>query len=390
MRTLAVALLSLLALAVPAGAVEWERVEAPVESGQGHVYRSAAAFGEEAWAVGYTYSTVGGPLVFRTLIQRWDGAGWSRVATPGQLATTLRSLLFDVATNGPARAWAVGSRSSQFGPPATLPLVLTWDGASWSLVDGPAGFAGALTAVAAAADGSVMVGGEGRNPQTGYTVPRVFLRAESGWQEVAFPSIPGCATSANGVMARAELTDLASRGLRGTWATGSCAVAGGGERGFLARFNGTRWLPVLTPDELLASGERGQLGGVSIAPDGDVWAVGWSDVGGVTRPLAFRGKGGNVKPVVAPTQGTGATLRAVAAERDGAVAAAGAFTHQYDNSPHPHLVGADAAGSLAVEPLADPTVVGNLYGIALTPTGDAWAVGVSSWDFRGLILRRRP
>ena len=389
MRRVAVAFFSLLAFAVPAGAAGWERVDVPAAAGEAYVYRSAAAFGDEGvWAVGYSFATVGGPLPFRALIERWNGHGWRRAPLP-ERATAARDLLFDVSAPGPARAWAVGSAAPMIGSSPTQPLVLRWDGARWSAVDGPAGLGGALTAVAAARNGIVWIAGEGRNPQTLNAIPRVWLRAGDAWEEVAFPAIPGCATSANGLPTSAELTDLASRGLRATWASGYCATPAGGERGFLARFDGTRWIPVLTPDALLAHGARGQLTGVAMAPDADVWAVGWSGDFSSSTPLAFRGSGGRVRPVTAPAQGTGAALRAVAAERGGAAVAAGAFARSTDSAPHPHLLGADGAGDLAVEP-ADPGADGNLYGIALSPSGAAWAVGASSRDDRGLVLRRTP
>lgn len=391
MRTFLLAFAALLATAVPAGAAAWERVEAPSVSGRAHVYRSAAAFGEQgAWAVGYSYGTIGGALEFRTLIERWDGAAWSRVPTPDVEAAPARSLLFDVAADGPERAWAVGSFAAPFGLPPTRPLVLVWDGGRWALVEGPSDFGGALTVVAAASDGTTWIGGEGRNPQTGYQIPRVWLRSDTSWQEVAFPPVRGCALASNGLMTRAGLTDVASRGSRATWATGWCATPGGGERGFLVRFNGRRWFPELTPDALLDYGPRGHLTGVSTSPDGDVWVVGWSDDSGIAaRPLAFRGSHGKVRAVPAPAQGGGAALYAVATERDGAAVAAGTFTPQGTFIPRPHLMGADGAGGFAIEP-TDPTPVGNLFGVALSPDGTAWAVGVSSWDDRGLIMRRTP
>ena len=395
MRAVAATLLLQLAVLLGAGTASadpgWDRVNAPSTSGRAHVYRAATTFGQKSvWAAGYSYGLIGGAIEFRTLIERWDGYSWTQFPTPNRETAPARNMLFDVSAAGITRAWAVGSAAPAIGSAATAPLVLYWNGGRWTFVDGPANFPGALTAVAAAPDGTVWIGGEGRNQQTLYAVPNLWLRAGSGWQEVPFPAIPGCATSANGQMVRAELTDVASRRLPATWATGYCSTPGGGERGFLVRYDGTRWIPLLTPDTLSRYGPRGQLNGVSQAPDGDLWAVGWADDSGVNaRPLAFRGRYGAVRPVAAPAQGNGAALYSVSADRGGAVVAAGTYTRPTDSAPHPHTMGGDGAGGLAVEP-AEQSTAGNLYGVALSPDGTAWAVGVSSSDDRGLILKRTP
>lgn len=113
MRTFAATLLLSLAFAVPTGAAGWERVEAPAASGRAHVYRAAAALGEQGvWAAGYTYGFIGGAIEFRTLIQRWDDHGWWRVPTPDRETAPARDLLFDISAPGPARAWAVGSSAA--------------------------------------------------------------------------------------------------------------------------------------------------------------------------------------------------------------------------------------------------------------------------------------
>jgi hypothetical protein len=395
MRKVAAALLlqlTVLIAAAPASAEPgWDRVEAPATSGRAHVYRAATPFGQKSvWAAGYTYGLIGGTIEWRTLIQRWDGYRWTQYPTPNRETAPARNMLFDVSAAGITRAWAVGSAAPAIGTAGTVPLILYWNGVSWSFVDGPANFPGALTVVGAGPDGTVVIGGEGRNLQTLYAIPALWQRVGAGWQELPFPAVPGCATSSNGQMVRAELTDITARRLAATWVTGYCAVPGGGERGFLVRYDGTSWIPLLTPDTLARFGPRGQLNGVSQAPDGDLWAVGWSDDGGVNaRPVAFRGRYGAVRPIAAPAQGNGAALYAVAADRGGTAVAAGTYTRPTDSAPHPHVMGPDGAGGFAVEP-AEQSTVGNLYGVALAADGIAWAVGVSSWDDRGLIMKRTP
>jgi len=393
MRALAVSLLLLLTSAVPAAGADWERANAPAVSGRAQVFRAAAAFGEDGvWAAGYTYGTIGGALEFRTLIQRWDGNGWSQVPTPDRETFPARNLLLDVSTNGPDSAWAVGHSATAPGNGATRPLVLNWDGAAWSIVDDPpAGLGVGLVSVAAAPDGTVWIAGDGRNPYSGYAVPLVWLREAGGWQSVPFATPAGCHTTPDGLATRAELSDIVSSGRRVTWAAGRCVTPDGNERGFLVRYNGSRWFTVLSPDALARRGEDGALSGLALSPEGDVWAVGWAsgtgtNVGGV--PLAFRGRSNKVKPVPTPLQGTWSTLQAVAVGPGGAAVAAGSAGRPYSNAPYPYLLGTSGAEWL-IEP-ASFDLVGNLYGVALQPSGTAWAVGVSSWDDYGLVLRRRP
>lgn len=395
MRAVAVTFLLLLTLAVPASGASWERAQYPAVSGRAQVFRAAASFGQDGvWAAGYTYGTIGGALEFRTLIQRWDGSSWSQVPTPDRETFPARNLLFDVSAAGPDSAWAVGHSATAPGNGASRPLVLSWDGAAWSIVDDPPdSFGVGLATVAAAPDGTVWIGGYGRNPYSGYAIPLVWLRVAGGWQPVSVPTPSGCATTPDGLATRAELSDIVSSGRRATWAAGRCVTPDGNERGFLVRSNGSRWFTVLSPDALARHGEDGALSGLALSPEGDVWAVGWASGTGTSvggTPLTFRVRGGHgqAKLVPTPVLGTGSTLQAVAVGPGGTVVAAGTHTQQYSNAPYPYLLGAGGAG-WQIEP-ASSSLVGNLYGVALQPSGAAWAVGVSSWDDYGLILRRVP
>lgn len=390
-RALCGALLLPLAFAAQAVAdPHWVRVTTPNATGPGYAYRAAAAFGERGvWAVGDASSTVAREQQFRTLVSRWNGHGWWRVPTPDRETTPQDDHLLDVSAPGPARAWAVGSSAAGLGDTAPRPLVLRWDGASWRLVNGPFGFAGRLTAVAAARNGTLWVGGDERvDPPRFDQSPRVFRRVDDGWRKVKLTPIPGCKASDDHEVIRAEVTDIASRGLRATWVTGDCE-AFAGRRGFLLRYDGTRWITVLSPDTLAPYGGNSRLTSVSMAPDGEVWAVGSGDgFGHGVKPIAYRGSGGLVHPVPALVQGEGAALSAVAAESGGAAVAAGDF-----GEPLAHLLGSTGAsdGGLALEPVVS-TTGGFVNGVALSPDGTAWAVGHSSGNStgNGLIYKRTP
>jgi hypothetical protein len=114
---------------------------------------------DDVWAVGswgdYLPGGFGGkgdhPLTLH-----WDGRRWSRGATP---ALRQRGLLSSVAaTDG--RAWAVGDRGLQ---PHQHTLIERFDGKGWSVVPSPPGFS--LNAVSARPGGGVWaVGADSRQP----------------------------------------------------------------------------------------------------------------------------------------------------------------------------------------------------------------------------------
>jgi hypothetical protein len=84
----------------------------------------AAVSATSAWTVGATVNGVGASAVYKTLIARWNGAKWTRVAspTPGGHA-----VLFGVAAVSASSAWAVGNAG------AGKTLIERWNGAAWNV-----------------------------------------------------------------------------------------------------------------------------------------------------------------------------------------------------------------------------------------------------------------
>jgi hypothetical protein len=82
-----------------------------------------------------------------SLIERWDGAQWTKVAAPSPRGTTA---LYGITTVSDSEAWAVGGVSTGG---KGLPLALHWDGATWQRVamQRPRGSVGAVFGVDAAA-----------------------------------------------------------------------------------------------------------------------------------------------------------------------------------------------------------------------------------------------
>jgi hypothetical protein len=95
---------------------------------------SVATVGDgEAWAVGSSGADDSLPLV-----EHWDGQSWQVASLPPERASYLDS----VSADGPADAWAAGAtypvgKRGQVRYNRAYPLLLHWDGASWSSVDAP-------------------------------------------------------------------------------------------------------------------------------------------------------------------------------------------------------------------------------------------------------------
>jgi hypothetical protein len=95
----------------------------------------AVVSANDVWAVG-EYTTA--DFVVHTLIQHWDGSGWSTVPSPNRLTgtghnqiNTLKGVTAVTAND----VWAVGYSASVQDPYQTL--TMHWNGTTWSIVDSP-------------------------------------------------------------------------------------------------------------------------------------------------------------------------------------------------------------------------------------------------------------
>ena len=131
------------------------------------VLRGVHAVGPaDVWAVGSI-----GPLQRQDpLVLHWDGVAWSETEVPAFPGTSTR--LEDVAAVGADDVWAVGTstRRGLF----ISPVILHWDGSTWSIAQSANGGAStSLTAVAALDDGTVWAVGFSQ-PETGSLTVRAF------------------------------------------------------------------------------------------------------------------------------------------------------------------------------------------------------------------------
>ncbi len=99
------------------------------------LYSVAAASATSIWAVGsYAPQASGGSVPSDTLVEHWNGAAWSVVASPN-VAGAPGSFLSGVAVVSPRDVWAVGYVSAS----QTTALIEHWNGVKWRIVAGPTG-----------------------------------------------------------------------------------------------------------------------------------------------------------------------------------------------------------------------------------------------------------
>ncbi len=155
----------------------------------------AGSSGADVWAVGIQVNV---PETFRrTLIERWDGSSWDRVASPNVEpppgAGNVDDSLEAVTAIGPDDAWAVGSYE-ELGlrldaPSTSRPLALHWDGSAWTVVPLPDVGSGGLTGVAATGPDDVWAVGSAYDEPGSPGWPLLMHWDGSAWSE-ATASLP--------------------------------------------------------------------------------------------------------------------------------------------------------------------------------------------------------
>jgi hypothetical protein len=108
----------------------------------------------DVWAVGSATRHLNGP--YQALVLHWDGARWTRVASPSpRLASTK---LTGVSAASAADAWAVGGVARH---QVSKTFVLHWDGTCWTRVASPSQGASVLNGVSGTSPRNALAAGSG-------------------------------------------------------------------------------------------------------------------------------------------------------------------------------------------------------------------------------------
>lgn len=112
--------------------LNWNIASTPnVGTGNNSLYGAALVPNTSTlWTAGIS---TGGNGSYQTLVENWNGVGWSVVASPD--ASTNTNVLNAVTSISATDAWIVGSYADSNGVSQTL--IENWDGTAWNLVSSP-------------------------------------------------------------------------------------------------------------------------------------------------------------------------------------------------------------------------------------------------------------
>jgi hypothetical protein len=200
-------------------------------------------------AVGTAYSR---RHTYKTLIESWNGTAWSVMPSPNPARGTGVDRLFGVSCVSASACTAVGYDAAKSGGPLK-PLVVTWNGTTWSRVHVPRpGISGALNSVSCAGTAFCTAIG-------GYSVSRrVTKNLVETWNGTSWSVVPA---PGDGLFSVSCIAATA------------CTAVGGVASTLAESWNGTSWSIVPSPNPSNATG-RSELTGVSCVAADSCTAIG--------------------------------------------------------------------------------------------------------------------
>jgi hypothetical protein len=262
----------------------WSVVPSPSPSALGNfLYGVSCPSASACTAVG-TQSTSSTQNNYATLIESWNGTGWSVVPSPNP--GTTRNLLFGVSCVSATACTAVGDLSST--PNHSRTLIESWNGASWSVVPSPnpgsndiLGSVSCTSAAACTAVGS-------------YHTRSSYRALIESWNGTGWSVVPG---PRRGIASFLDGVSCVSASA--CTAVGSYTINGGSQRTLIESWNGTTWSVVSSP-----SRPEPVLTDVSCSSAAACTAVGYYNSGGAsTKTLIESREGAGWSVVPSPSPG---------------------------------------------------------------------------------------
>ncbi|HLI52257.1 MAG TPA: hypothetical protein VKU87_10695 [Thermomicrobiaceae bacterium] len=204
------------------------------------------------------YERSDGTVIYRPLIEHWNGTAWSTVASPRPLPNLT---YLGVKAISSSDAWAVGILS-QTQVSQDYPVIVHWNGTAWRVAASPH-LDGAMLALAAASPHDIWAVGLREKGPLGRDSTLAEHWNGHTWSVVSMPT-KGFDGTINGIT---------STGPDDVWAAGSYDVdspAGTALYTLAEHWNGQAWSVRLPPSP---TGDD-KLNAIAAVSPSDVWAVG--------------------------------------------------------------------------------------------------------------------
>lgn len=249
----------------------WRRISSPSPtSGEDELWGVWASSATDVWAAGGASG--------QTLIEHWNGLSWEVIPTPN---ASSYDYLHRIAGSSATDVWAVGS-AYQNNSSKVTPLVLHWNGSHWSRVTAPALFRSSyVTGVWSTSTGDAWIVGTWYGAPPTYTTHPLVLH----WNGTTWSAVPSPASSTF----VPDLWGVAARSSTDAWIVGgSTAPNSGMYRTLIEHWNGTSWTTVASPDRITTGSQPlNALDAVTILPGGLAWATGSYQSGNASGTLVL-------------------------------------------------------------------------------------------------------
>ncbi|MDQ6693572.1 MAG: hypothetical protein M3014_04015 [Chloroflexota bacterium] len=319
----------------------------------------AALSPRDAWAVGLAH----GEGRSAELTEHWDGSAWHTVPsvdTQGS-ASTLNAVCVTV----PGLAWAAGSHLDRNS--AVVPLLIRWNGISWTPASTPAlasNYA-TLQGISALSQDDVWAVGYLLDDKSAYRA------LTEHWDGKSWHVVPGPEVSAH----LAQLMAVWALSSYDVWAVGEYSPSAGVINTLVEHWDGKSWQVVSSPNGGPAAN---YLTGISGSKSDDVWAVGYSgNEKSVYRTLIEHWDGHSWRIIPSPNNGEQFNLlTAVSATPMGEAWTVG-YYQDVDRTQKALVEKWDGRSwRLTGVPSIGPTL-NLLRGVSALSGSDAWVVGYS-------------
>jgi len=245
----------------------WSVISSPNDTGGNHIYGGFSAItcnsSNDCWAVGHYFINGGG--VIQTLVQHWNGLSWSIVSSPNTTSGD-EHLLSSVTCASSSDCWAVGKDYDSVFLHSTT-LIEHWNGISWSIVSspnaGPSNYSALFSVACGSGSECWAVGYYADSNDMNKTL--VELWNGSAWVIVPSPNKPSTDIRDDNLLSGVTCVSNSN-----CWAVGSFET---GRTTLVEHWDGNAWSIVASPDSPLTV-EFDGLGAVTCASASDCWATG--------------------------------------------------------------------------------------------------------------------